>query len=287
MIRVNSDITTERSSESDESSQDKYFDKMLRKKYELDEAGETYILQLYTQQSSAARIARGGKVKNDHHITEKIYSSLSNKEKFCVLKLCVEKHGYYSKLSDKNILSQQLTGRDSKDKESCDHSNRIVPATDERNSVSITKLSRQVAGLAENEEFSLPENHILVPTAQGDPASIGEDNTSRGENMRRSRIQQPMLRAKNAGSMSETRADKRDVDLVYQFQRWTGDHTVKVLIPADLSRDGKITLLPSDTRVADALSRNMDRSMHRMSDLLLQQQDKDERQHHQDEEEKE
>ncbi|WP_240152401.1 hypothetical protein [Erwinia amylovora] len=114
MIRVNSDITTERSIESDESSQDKYFEKMLRKKNESDEAGEAYILQLNTQQSSAARIARGGELKNDHHITEKIYSSLSDKEKFCVLKLCVDKHGYYSKLSDKNIISQQLTGKDIK-----------------------------------------------------------------------------------------------------------------------------------------------------------------------------
>lgn len=51
--------------------------------------------------------------------------------------------------------------------------------------------------------------------------------------------------------------EKQAMDLNYQFQRWSGDHSVKVSIPTDIRGDSKITMQPSDTRAADALSRHI------------------------------
>ncbi|ADP12410.1 hypothetical protein EJP617_27290 [Erwinia sp. Ejp617] len=281
MARVNSDIDTKQFIDNDVSAVEKPFDDMLdkvREKKDPDPADDLYNVQQYIQQYLAVSLASGGR-KTEHNRTDKLFSSHNSEEHVYRLKPGADRLGLNSGLS----ISQQLQSRDCKEVKNSVQANSSVLTMDKSNS---DKLSKHIGGLEEKEEFTTLKSHFSVPPAHGDSASLGEDTISRGENMHRSRTQQLIKFANEAASLSEVRVDKQDVNLVYQFQRWTGDHSVKVSIPFD-SSSGNITLLPSDARVADALSRNMDRTIHRMSDLLLQQHDKDERQHHQDEEDKE
>ncbi|MBN3264708.1 SpaN/EivJ family type III secretion system needle length determinant [Pectobacterium brasiliense] len=73
----------------------------------------------------------------------------------------------------------------------------------------------------------------------------------------------------------------RSFDIDYQFHRWAGDHSVKVSIPTEARRDTNITLLPSDTRAADVLSRQMVHLSGHTPELLKPEQDCEERERHQ------
>lgn len=68
------------------------------------------------------------------------------------------------------------------------------------------------------------------------------------------------------------------VEVDYTFQRWSGDHSVKVSIPVQSLREGNMTLLPSDTRAADALSRNLSHLTGHSPELLQPRQERDEQQ---------
>lgn len=76
----------------------------------------------------------------------------------------------------------------------------------------------------------------------------------------------------------------------YAFQRWTGEHSVKVSVPMQVVRETNITLLPSDMRAADMLSRHMSHLTGLTAELLPphrahdEQQRKRQHQHQQTEE---
>ncbi|WP_224653928.1 hypothetical protein [Pectobacterium versatile] len=76
-------------------------------------------------------------------------------------------------------------------------------------------------------------------------------------------------------------AASRSFDIDYPFQRWAGDHSVKISIPTEARRDANITLLPSDTRAADALSRQMVHLSGHTAELLKPEQDSEERERRQ------
>ncbi|WP_288478401.1 type III secretion system needle length determinant, SpaN/EivJ family [uncultured Pantoea sp.] len=80
------------------------------------------------------------------------------------------------------------------------------------------------------------------------------------------------------GSGVKSGNDGQTLEVNYQFQRWTGDHSVRVSVPADARRDGNVTLLPSDVRAADVLLRNMGQLTGLSPDLLRPQQERDEQQ---------
>ncbi|WP_435953336.1 SpaN/EivJ family type III secretion system needle length determinant [Dryocola sp. BD626] len=68
------------------------------------------------------------------------------------------------------------------------------------------------------------------------------------------------------------------LEVNYQFQRWSGDHSVKISVPTEARREGNVTLLPSDARAADVLLRNMGHLTGLSPDLLRPQQERDEQQ---------
>ncbi|MFB6324916.1 type III secretion system needle length determinant, SpaN/EivJ family [Pantoea deleyi] len=80
------------------------------------------------------------------------------------------------------------------------------------------------------------------------------------------------------GSGVKSGNDGQTLEVNYQFQRWTGDHSVRVSVPANARRDGNVTLLPSDVRAADVLLRNMGQLTGLSPDLLRPQQERDEQQ---------
>ena len=81
-------------------------------------------------------------------------------------------------------------------------------------------------------------------------------------------------------SVSESKGENgnQKLEVNYQFQRWSGDHSVKVSVPTEAGREGKITLLPSDTRTADVLHRNMSHLIGLTPELLRPQQEQGENQ---------
>ncbi|GKW40837.1 hypothetical protein LOZ86_18915 [Pectobacterium parvum] len=85
----------------------------------------------------------------------------------------------------------------------------------------------------------------------------------------------------NSTTASKHDAAGRSFDISYPFQRWAGDHSVKVSIPTEARRDANITLLPSDTRAADVLSRQMVHLSGHAPELLKPEQDNEERERHQ------
>lgn len=68
------------------------------------------------------------------------------------------------------------------------------------------------------------------------------------------------------------------LEVNYQFQRWSGDHSVRISVPTEARREGQVTLLPSDARAADVLLRNMGQLTGLTPDLLRPQQERDEQQ---------
>jgi len=81
----------------------------------------------------------------------------------------------------------------------------------------------------------------------------------------------------NAGVITETAVtQKQSLNLDYPFSRWSGEHSVKVSIPVDLNRAGHLTLLPSDPRAAEMLSRQINQLNGYTTELLHPQQDDEE-----------
>ncbi len=96
------------------------------------------------------------------------------------------------------------------------------------------------------------------------------------------------------GSASGVKGENQDqtLEVNYQFQRWSGDHSVRISMPTEARREGNVTLLPSDARAADVLLRNMGHLTGLSPDLLQPQQERDEeqqqrRQHQQQDEDQE
>lgn len=111
-----------------------------------------------------------------------------------------------------------------------------------------------------------PEN--VVPK-QGEVAAQSR-NTS-------ATLQQLKTQAGSAGGVKgENEGQMLEVN--YQFQRWSGDHSVKISVPTETRREMNVTLLPSDARAADVLIRNMGHLTGISPDLLRPQQERDEQQ---------
>lgn len=82
----------------------------------------------------------------------------------------------------------------------------------------------------------------------------------------------------NAATPAPSAKEMQTLEVDYSFQRWSGDHSVKVTIPAQALREGNMTLLPSDARAADALSRNLGMLAGHSPELLQPRQERDEQQ---------
>lgn len=114
--------------------------------------------------------------------------------------------------------------------------------------------------------------------------TLVEESASRSETVRNS-LTSTQQYIKNV--KMPVPVDKKIMNLDYHFNSWYGDHSVKVSIPTESSRDGNITMLPSDMRVADALSKNTEYTLRRMPYLLAPQEDGGERESQQNQEEDE
>lgn len=82
----------------------------------------------------------------------------------------------------------------------------------------------------------------------------------------------------NAATAAPSAKEAQTLEVDYSFQRWSGDHSVKVTIPAQALREGNMTLLPSDARAADALSRNLGTLAGHSPELLQPRQERHEQQ---------
>ncbi|EHT97998.1 hypothetical protein CKS_4528 [Pantoea stewartii subsp. stewartii DC283] len=82
----------------------------------------------------------------------------------------------------------------------------------------------------------------------------------------------------SAATAAPSAKEAQTLEVDYSFQRWSGDHSVKVTIPAQALREGNMTLLPSDARAADALSRNLGTLAGHSPELLQPRQERDEQQ---------
>lgn len=82
----------------------------------------------------------------------------------------------------------------------------------------------------------------------------------------------------NAATAAPSAKEAQTLEVDYSFQRWSGDHSVKVTIPAQAQREGNMMLLPSDARAADALLRNLGTLVGHSPALLQPTQERDEQQ---------
>lgn len=78
-------------------------------------------------------------------------------------------------------------------------------------------------------------------------------------------------------SASKTDAVSQSMDLKYQFQSWSGDHSVKVSVSPETRSAGNIILHPSDPRAADALIRQAGNLVGYTPDIVQPRQDREER----------
>ena len=81
---------------------------------------------------------------------------------------------------------------------------------------------------------------------------------------------------------SEVKSGKENkmLEVNYQFQRWSGNHSVRVSLQTDVHRKRNITLLPSDIRTADALNQNKNNLQDFNTDIQWSLQDEEQEQRH-------
>lgn len=110
----------------------------------------------------------------------------------------------------------------------------------------------------------LTRSDAMSPVLQRtEPAAAGlprTETSARGE--------KTQAQVNTAAVANNAAPEKQSADINYQFQRWSGDHSVKVSIPTSAQRDGHITLQPSDARAADALSRHIGQIPGQKAELL-------------------
>ncbi|MEB5957512.1 hypothetical protein MXE97_22645 [Escherichia coli] len=94
-------------------------------------------------------------------------------------------------------------------------------------------------------------------------------------------LQQLKMQASTVQSGVKTDFNSQTLEVDYVFQRWSGDHSVKVFLPTQVLREGTVTLLPSDSHAAYVLSHNIG-LLHGLTPELLQpQQEHDQQQRQQ------
>ncbi|EXU76593.1 hypothetical protein [Erwinia mallotivora] len=92
-----------------------------------------------------------------------------------------------------------------------------------------------------------------------------------------------MLQSKMRAQAAESPTSSRSLDLDYKFQQWSGQHSVKVSVSGEAVRDGNMTLLPSGTRAADALTSQFAQLTSHTPKLLEPRRDGDEQKQRQQE----
>lgn len=144
---------------------------------------------------------------------------------------------------------------------------------------STDSLPRRVEPESQNkrkEETDVIKPYSPPGTTQDFSVSERSEASSRDDKTQPLRV---MLQAHATGSAARMSTEKASMDLNYQFQRWSGEHSVKVSIPIDVRGEKNITLLPSDSRSAEVLSRQMAHFSGYNPELLQPQRDRDQREH--------
>lgn len=70
-------------------------------------------------------------------------------------------------------------------------------------------------------------------------------------------VAEHMLPSHMGAMIESTATQKQSLNIKYPFLRWAGEHSVKVSIPMDISSSRHLSLLPSDSRAAEMLSRQV------------------------------
>lgn len=116
-------------------------------------------------------------------------------------------------------------------------------------------------------------------------AQSKNDVLSHRKELAQQNMQPRRLQSSVADNLSNTRIDvttktaaiqNKSLNLDYPFLRWSGEHSVKVAIPLDPSPFRHLTLLPSDPRSAEMLSRQAGQLSGFTTQLLNPQQDDEE-----------
>jgi len=107
-------------------------------------------------------------------------------------------------------------------------------------------------------------HRVQAPAMQFSEAAFS--GTPRNETAARG--EKAPVQAGTAQAVGSEATEKQSMDLNYQFQRWSGDHSVKVSIPTNTRGDSNITMQPSDARAADALSRHLSQMPGQKAELL-------------------
>lgn len=110
-------------------------------------------------------------------------------------------------------------------------------------------------------ESTLPKHGETTAQSKNNPATLQQLKS-----------QASMVGGAKGGNDSQT------LEVNYQFQRWSGDHSVRISVPTEARREGNVTLLPSDARAADVLLRNMGHLTGINPDILRPEEDRDEQQ---------
>ena len=89
-------------------------------------------------------------------------------------------------------------------------------------------------------------------------------------------IAERLFQANANAKIDNTTVIKQTLNLDYPFLRWSGEHSVKVRISVDAKRTGNLTLLPSDSRAAEMLTRKIGYLDGYTAEVLYPQHDDDE-----------
>jgi len=145
-------------------------------------------------------------------------------------------------------------------------------------------ISAPQAQIERRQQRSRDDTGEVRPTFQGTkPPEIVLPQPQQGENTAQSKnvpttLQQLKTQASAVATAVKPGSESQTLEVDYQFQRWSGDHSVRISVPTEARREGNITLLPSDARAADVLQRNMGHLTGLTPDLLRPQQERDEQQ---------
>ncbi|WP_261641788.1 hypothetical protein [Erwinia mallotivora] len=139
--------------------------------------------------------------------------------------------------------------------------------------------------LAERKSSLFQDSDALMQQQQGGllkREAVNEGQPSNAAEHSRSNSA-AMLQSKMRAQAAESPTSSRSLDLDYKFQQWSGQHSVKVSVSGEAVRDGNMTLLPSGTRAADALTSQFAQLTSHTPKLLEPRRDGDEQKQRQQE----
>lgn len=125
--------------------------------------------------------------------------------------------------------------------------------------------------------YASDRNLNIMPATLSNKKGNIENNEKLNNKLVTAQLSQIKNRVNYTENMNET---QKPISFNFQFQRWSGEHSVKVSLPQENFREGNVILQASDSRAADAMQRHIEHWPKQAPEIYHLERDDEERENH-------